>query len=171
MIIYLVIISAILIILNIKAVGKKVNNKNSFDEVLNCNKEKISDFTVEMIKLRKELSETVVELQQDILSLKEEIGVINKRISANENLAEPYLHNKIDIDLEQDVINEINIKKNETYDGLSEETKILDDNTNSSLNKVKEVRKLLNEGFSDDSICSKVGIGKGELLLIKGLYN
>ncbi|MGL4739313.1 MAG: hypothetical protein ACRC41_00700 [Sarcina sp.] len=171
MIIYLVIISAILIILNIKAINKKNNRKNNFDEVLSCNKEKISDFTLEMIKLRKELSETVVELQQDIFSLKEEISVINKRICASESLAKSSLHNKEDIKLERNIINDINIKNDEPYMELSEEEKIGNDNTKSSLNKVMQVKKLISEGLSDDIICSKMGIGKGELLLIKGLYN
>ncbi|MGL5820790.1 MAG: hypothetical protein ACRCYE_04060 [Sarcina sp.] len=167
MIIYLVIISAILIILNIKAINKK-DNKNSFEKILNSNKEDISDFTVEMIKLRKELSETVVELQQDIAVLNKDVGDIKRKIYSNEILKENYLMSER---LEQDVINDINIKKDKTYDDLPEAVEIFNDNTNSSLKKVEEVKKLLSQGVSDESICTKLEIGRGELLLIKGLYN
>ncbi|MGL5633665.1 MAG: hypothetical protein ACRCX8_08185 [Sarcina sp.] len=167
MIIYLVIISAILIILNIKAINKK-DDKNSFEKILNSNKEGISDFTVEMIKLRKELSETVVELQQDIVLLNKDVGDIKRKIYSNEILKENSL---ISERLEQNVINDINIKKDKTYDDLPEAVEIFNDNTNSSLKKVEEVKKLLSQGISDESICTKLEIGRGELLLIKGLYN
>lgn len=35
--------------------------------------------------------------------------------------------------------------------------------------KSEEIKKLLKEGKSDDEICALTGLGKGEVLLIKGL--
>ena len=35
--------------------------------------------------------------------------------------------------------------------------------------KSEEIKKLLKEGKSDDEICALTGLGKGEVLLIKGI--
>ena len=36
--------------------------------------------------------------------------------------------------------------------------------------KTERIRNLLQHGFSEDEICEKISIGKGEVLLVKGLF-
>lgn len=45
-----------------------------------------------------------------------------------------------------------------------------EDSINYEIGKASEVIKLEAEGFTDEEICNKLNLGKGEVLLIKGLY-
>lgn len=176
MIIYLVILSAILILFNIKSL-KKEKLKTGFSSILKVEEETVTDSTVEMIKLRKDLSETIVELQREIVDLKEEVNYLkykitdervqNSSIKVNTIVSDEYVKaSDSEIKTYNKSLNIYNEKK-------SEEPKQNNDNKkeNENLERISEIKKLINKGLSDDEICKKLSLGKGELLLIKGLYN
>ncbi|MGL4655913.1 MAG: DUF6115 domain-containing protein [Sarcina sp.] len=174
MIIYLVILSAILILFNIKSL-KKEKLKNGFSSILKNEEETVTDTTVEILKLRKDLSETIVELQREIVDLKEEVNYLRYRIkdekiqsseSFNVLVSDEYVKASDD---DREIYTKA-LNKNSTKSEVKKENNDnKKENTNS--NKIKEIKSLINQGLSDDEICKKLSLGKGELLLIKGLYN
>lgn len=155
--IILIIFALLLIFINLILLKdkKKKPVESSFREIFSDEKENIDDYKVELGKVRRELSETIIELQRDIYNLKDEINMLNinkKSLEYKENLE----------------------RTDEKYTD-----KIIEDNINSvdnnleynkNLEKALMVKKLLKEKKSEDEICNSLSIGKGELLLIKNLY-
>lgn len=130
MIIFLFIIAGILIFF-----GSKQLKSNNFEEVLHKADKEMTDEKKEIIRLRNELSTTVLELQTKMEDLQNEID---------------YLKYK-----------QIERQKEGNKDFI-----IKDSNP-----KVDKIVKMLDKGMSDDEICDDLKVGKGELLLIKELYN
>lgn len=187
-----------LIVLNINAIKKE---KKSFSGTLKDKENNIQDYEIEIGKLRRDLSETVLELQQEIEALKVTRENDNlKSESVDYNLTEEYIkeievtqNNKsnqkhgneikhqfgdiIEIASEHNGVkqNEDEIKKTNnalnSYDIVVENNKS-DETSKSNENNVKvtEIKTMLDEGLSVDEISEKIGIGKGEVLLIKELY-
>lgn len=165
--ILIILIGIILIILNIKAIKKE--NK-SFDKILEreeSNNDK--DYDLEIIAIRKDLAETVLDLQKEIEELKISINNIKSSKISDDNKINIKSFEKEDSDnsfqkdypinnFNEDVISEINFSNN-----LS----ISNDNLKS--NKLEKVKLLLENGLTDDKICEELSIGKGEVLLIKSL--
>ena len=156
----LVLIGIVIIFIGIKT-GAKENNDNNFAKVLEKKSSNISDEKLEIIRLRKDMSETVLELQQDIESLRAEVEYLRYKEIEKERTeiktTEKKTSNNIDVIVDDKLI--ASIKQN----------KEADDNRNNI--KVELVKSLIDDGLSDDEICRELHIGKGELLLIKGLYN
>lgn len=125
----IIIVGGILIYLNLKAI--RVND-NSFKSILKEKEENSSDINLEIIQLRKEIAESLLEVQQEIEKIKE-------AIRNNNNLKTDGVISEIDF---------TNIEK---------------------LGKTEAVEYLVNNGLTDEEICSKLAIGKGEVLLIKSL--
>lgn len=165
--ILIILIGIILIILNIKAIKKE--NK-SFDKILEreeSNNDK--DYDLEIIAIRKDLAETVLDLQKEIEELKISINNIKSSKISDDNKINIKSLKKEDSDnsfqkdhpinnFNEDVISEINFSNN-----LS----ISNDNLKS--NKLEKVKLLLENGLTDDKICEELSIGKGEVLLVKSL--
>lgn len=159
-VIILLIIGAALIFINIKAIKK--DNKSLFEEKLtNIVDYDSKDYNFEIGNLRKEFGETIFELQQQIEELKKEIAEVKKMnaetneksfFDDNIDKSDLEVHKNIDVVVDDDIINE---------DIVESEEKNL---------KVKEIRKMMKDGLSTDEISQKLGIGKGEVLLIQKLY-
>jgi hypothetical protein len=156
--ILIILIGIILIILNIKAIKK---DDKSFEGILK--REEVNndrDYGLEIISIRKDLAETILDLQKEIEDLKISINDIkNTRIlDDNKNVIENCKKEDFDSVATEDVISEIN---------FSNKGKIPNDKLpNDKLQKVKE---LLDNGLTEDQICEELSIGKGEVLLIKSL--
>ena len=165
--ILIILIGIILIILNIKAIKKE--NK-SFDKILEreeSNNEK--DYDLEIIAIRKDLAETVLDLQKEIEELKISINNIKSSKIADDNKINIKSFEKEDSDnsfqkdhpinnFNEDVISEINFSNNSSIS-----------NNNLKSDKLEKVKLLLENGLTDDKICEELSIGKGEVLLIKSL--
>ena len=89
--------------------------------------------------------------------LNDNINVEN--INENEDIKESIIEKDENLNLNESVISEINFSHKEN-NNFKEEKK--DD-------KLQRVKELLEEGLSHEEICNKLSIGKGEVLLIKGL--
>ena len=145
----LIIVGALLIYFNRKEFPKKEN----FLETFNNASKNITDKDLDMLKLRKEFAETIVELQHDIEAIKDKISNDNV-----ENIPDDILtfeSEEVNIKEEQKVI--VEDKNNENELGINNI-------------KISEVDRLKKEGLSVEQICEKLGIGKGEVLLIEKLY-
>lgn len=165
--ILIILIGIILIILNIKAIKKE--NK-SFDKILEreeSNNDK--DYDLEIIAIRKDLAETVLDLQKEIEELKISINNIKSSKIADDNKINIKSLKKEDSDnsfqkdhpinnFNEDVISEINFSNNSSVS-----------NNNLKSDKLEKVKLLLENGLTDDKICEELSIGKGEVLLIKSL--
>lgn len=141
---FLLLVGMLLIVLNFKAIRKE---QNSFQNVLQFKEEDMTDFEFALGELRREFSETILELQTEMQHLKEK-----------NNTAEKVFETK-----EVENINEksnIVKKKNTVAANIGADNSV----------KIDEISKLLAEGLSLDEISVKLGIGKGEVLLIKELY-
>lgn len=148
--IFLIIIGIIIIVLNVKALKKE---DNSFETILKNREENVQDYQVEIGEIRREFSETIIDLQKEIYNLQEELKLIKEDFQGNIKINEEKKEIVSENPLEDDKVYEEEIIAIET---LTE--------------KVNKVNELLKAGFSDDEICEKLAIGKGEVLLIRGLY-
>lgn len=154
----LIIIGALLILLNIKAIKKE---DNSFSSILNREEFTVNrDYDVEIISIRKDLAESIFDIQKEMEEIKVSVlNITNKENTINylESIEEKIKKADIitnDIKVEdKDIISEINF----TYKP-------------EKISKVNEVKRLVQDGFTDEEICKKMFIGKGEVLLIKGLF-
>ena len=159
MVVVLIIIGISLVLLNIKAIKKE---DNSFSSILNREQDITNrDYDVEIISIRKDLAESIFDIQKEMEEIKENI----KNISENNNVKINYLEN-IEENLEED--DNIIIDTKSKDEGVISQINF--NNKTEKLSKVDEVKILVKNGLTDEEICEKMSIGKGEVLLIKGLF-
>lgn len=159
MFLLLVIIGILLILLNIKAIKKE---DNSFSSILKREESTTNrDYDVEIISIRRDLAESILDIQKEMEEIKNSI----RNIGNSDKLTEHYSEStKLDDIIINDIVNNI---ENQNVAVISE----IDFTSNKKkINKVDEVKNLVKDGFSDEEICEKMSIGKGEVLLIKGLF-
>lgn len=143
----IIIFGICLIIVNIISIKKE---KRPFNSVLKYKEENMTEVNLELAALRKDFAETILELQTDIEELKKRITLLEEKdaIDIQNSEQKPILNSSSnDIDVENDVINDINM--------------------DSKSNRIKE---LIDLGLSDEEICEKLSLGKGEVLLVRNLY-
>ncbi|WP_034849993.1 DUF6115 domain-containing protein [Clostridium hydrogeniformans] len=145
----LLIIGIVLIAINIRTIKADNKDNHSFETILSNRQENITSLEVEMGAIRKDMAETILELQGEIEDLK---GIIK-----NYNI-----YNNVDKVIEDD---NIVIKSKEKHKNIN----INGDSNASFKDKNEKVIKLIEEGLSEDDICTTLNIGKGELQLIKKL--
>ena len=121
-------------------------DKNTFSNVLKYKKEDITEFEVKLGAIRKDMAESLTELQQEILELK--IKSTNRTISLEDN--------------------NVSLKTNEIEYLLEGKEEVI--NNISKKGKSERIKELLDMGLTEDEICEKLSIGKGEVLLVKGLF-
>ena len=146
--IVIILIGIALIIVNYKALKK---NENSFSSVYSNKKEDLTEIDLKIGQIRKDMAESLLELQQEILALKK-----TSKPADNFNDVKNF-----DIKSEKSI-------KNETEYLLTEENSVI--NEIHFNNKTEQIKKLLDMGLDDDQICEKLSLGKGEVQLVKGLF-
>jgi hypothetical protein len=156
-------IGIILVILNMKAIKKE---KSSFNNIFHTAEEDIREFEVRLGEVRKEFSETILELQKEIEELKKtnNSNYIIEEAKEYENLSEELIEVPIKVETKE--------KKTKSKKASTSVNTHIED-YNSSVNnsiKIEEINKLLGKGLSIEDVSIKLGIGKGEVLLIKELY-
>lgn len=143
----LIVIGVILVVLNYKALKK---DETSFSDMLKYKQKDMTEVEVEIGAIRRDIAESLTELQKEILDIKQHINFNNNVEDIKENLEtdeELISNNLTSIDEEVDVINEIDNK-----------------------NKTEVIRELISLGLNDEEICEKLSLGKGEVLLVRNLY-
>ena len=143
MIIFLLTIGIILIIYSVLGIKKEEKGFNNF---LEGSFENAKDEKLEIGILRKEIAETLTEIQRDLVSMEDEIAELKVFKESLKNVKESNSSLNINFDCKKDD----NIKSNE--------------------NRKLEIKKLLEEGHSVEEISANFNIGKGEVLLIRDLY-
>lgn len=160
---FLLIIGIILLVFNIKAIRKE---KSSFKNVFHNTEEELMEFEVRLGEVRREFSETILELQKEILELKKESLRNNEINNAKE-------HKKIDEEIIEETVGadfQTEEIKDERVKPAGNNHINIENNTKNNSVKIEEINKLLHEGLTIEEISIKLGVGKGEVLLIKELY-
>ena len=135
----ILIIGIVIIILSsisLKKYNKEKKNNSPFDMILQTNKEELNDYKYELGILRKDIGESLAELQNDIIQIKEEINYIKDKKQVIDNKTdELYINNEFEM-----------------------------------TEKAKSIKELLDNGISNEEICRRLDVSKGEVLLVAGLY-
>jgi hypothetical protein len=183
----LILAAVMLIVLNVKAIKKE---ENSFEAIVRNQESEITDFDVAVGELRREFSETILELQKEIYSQRDLIKDLEDKIS-RKNVVN--INNKAEKNTKESIVDIRKITKAENHmievetDSISktDSTFILEvDKIEETIEAIKtteivesensirirEIGKLIKKGVPLDDICEKYSIGKGEVLLIKELY-
>lgn len=142
----LILFGVILIIVNIKAINKE---KKSFGNVLEYKVETMSDVDEEIGRLRRDIGESLTELQQEILELR---NIINE-IKDENNFSD-----KTEVEFIDDGLEKILNKQEDVVDNINK------------LSKTERIKELIKAGYNDEEICEKLSLGKGEVLLVRGLF-
>lgn len=156
---FLLVTGILLVFFNIKAVKK---DEASFSKVFRNTEADMTEVDVRIGELRREFSETILELQKEIQKLQK--NEINYSGIDEEEIIEKEIEEKM-IEQESNLEEDLNI-------GLKEDTinKTEDIKLKSNSVKIEEINSMLSMGYSVEDISTKLGIGKGEVLLIKELY-
>lgn len=145
----LVIVGMILIILNVKAIK---NDEGSFKKELNNSMENLDAYKEEIGLLRKEFAETLLDVQKEVEYLKKEINLLKEDDINKNNLDEK-------------------VKVSYKTSDYKKEESIVKKDINENNIKIEEVNSLLKKGHTVDEVAEKLGMGKGEVILIKELYS
>ena len=150
----LIFIGLILVILNVLSIRKQ--NK-SFTGVLGDAIENTHDYDIRIGELRREFSESILELQSEIMDMK---AGMKKNKDTNKSCEKntSYFEDASDIENREKIYHE---NKGEI---------IIDEVHYSNSEKVEEIKRLFSEGCSVEEISEIMNLGKGEVLLIKDLY-
>jgi hypothetical protein len=152
----LIFIGLILVILNVIAIKKQ---GKSFDGVFKNAMGNINDYDIKLGEIRQEFSESIVELQGELLAIRE---IMKSDVKHSQNAEKINDDNKSKIvidDYYNSDANDISISsRNDTI------------TNNGNEYKVQEIKRLFSEGLSAEEISEILQLGKGEVLLIKDLY-
>lgn len=132
-----------------KTKEKNKDFKREFTDVF----EGFSNENAEIGQIRKDIAESLTDLQKEIIKINKRIDNIQSSKKQNENFSS--ILQKADNSPSND-------NNEDKYEGVI--------NDISLDSKTKSIKKLLDKGLSDDEICKKLSVGKGEVLLVKGLY-
>ena len=195
----LIIIGLVLIIYNYRAIKKENGIEReedilniSFQSVLQDNKEELNDYKMEIGLLRKDIAESLTELQEEIIDIKNNLNRLKNNKEMYENKEE--FENK-DFLTENDIdnneneedrkVNEQKVEKTSKIDkiiGDIDESLFVDSNRNEELttevdfseksdsSKTKNIKRLIEDGLTEEQICHELSVSKGEILLVKGLF-
>ena len=146
--ILIILIGIVLIVVNLKALRK---DKNSFTSVYSNKKEDLTEIDLKIGQIRKDMAESLLELQQEILELKK----VSKPVDNFNDVKNSKNKSK-------------NPKKNEMEYLLTTENSVINEIHYNS--KTEQIKKLLDMGLDENQICEKLSLGKGEVQLVKGLF-
>lgn len=176
----LLILGFILIIYNYRAIKKQDDIKDkSFGNILKNNKDGMNDYKIEIGLLRRDLAESLTELQEEILEIKTKLKYSKEyeEISESENILEDEeMPENEGISEYRNIPEYREISENEFLinsqdeDGVISEISFSQKAYRADSNKTESIKNLLEEGLSDEEICYELSVSKGEVLLVKGLF-
>ena len=195
--IILIIIGIFLIIYNYRSIKKEdIKPDAAFKNVLQNKSDGLSDYSMELGLLRKDIAESLTELQEEILEIKTKLNMTTENENTFENKESLEIEELEEIEkgeqlqwveqlreveeLEDETPiedNEINtISENEYLIKSSSEDDVIPDIDFSNsvgsieISKVEDINKLLEQGLTEDEICRTLSVSKGEILLVKDLF-
>lgn len=163
----LLVIGLGLIIYNYRAINKeeKIKQENdkvdiSFERVFKENKEELDDYKIEIGMLRRDIAESITELQEEILEIRNNVNELKKNKKVFEN--------KNEDNLAEGSGEASNLQRNFNIDdGLAPEINFSEQVDG---NKTQNIKKLLEDGLTEEEICHELSVSKGEVILVKDLF-
>lgn len=157
--ILLIVVGITLIYINFKAIKK---NENSFRNMLEYKKEDISDIELQIGALRMDIANSLTDLQKEIIDIKASLPNSEVVVEIED----------VSIDAKTSVTETVLVEKEEENSEikflLNEEDGVI--NQISKKGKTELIKELIEQGLKDDEICNKLSLGKGEVILVRGLY-
>ncbi len=188
----LIIIGTILIIYNYRAIKREdtIDPKDdtlniSFQSILQDNKEDLNDYKIEIGILRRDIAESLTELQEEIVDIKNNLNKIKDNGKLYENKEDKHFLNENEIDSEISNDNNKEVEKINKIDqiiGIEDENLLFDIEAEDELipkidfsgkeesSKTQKIKKLLKDGLTEEQICHELSVSKGEVLLVKNLF-
>ncbi|CUU50202.1 hypothetical protein [Clostridium beijerinckii] len=200
----LLIIGFSLIVYNYRAIKREnnISKENdaldiSFKSVLQDSKEELNDYKMEIGLLRRDIAESLTELQEEIIKIKidlKELKNVEEGYENKEDLEIQDFLDKYDIDdsinygedredykkskrlyIVDDSIMDLDEEYTEslTDADIDEEIGVISEinfSDSADSNKTQSIKGLLNAGLTEDEICRELSVSKGEVLLVKGLF-
>ncbi|WP_105176166.1 MULTISPECIES: hypothetical protein [Clostridium] len=168
----LITIGIILIVYNYKTMSK---GTTSFEFTLNEEKENLNDYKLELGLLRKDIGESLTELQQEIKSIKINLDMVNDIEEEYDNILDSNIYKTQNTsELENNIQEEhIAIDKSEIEDvsnGIISEINFQNQKEHNELNKQQKITDLIKKNLTDEEICKALSISKGEVLLVRNLF-
>lgn len=191
----------------------KIHNEKDISEFKSKLKDiNFTDDKLQIGQIRKDVAESLTEIQKQIINLNERIDLVERGTKVNNKNSnikgvrskkiDSIIDDEIDIDIQNNISNDeidIHLDKNQTNNKNTKiktefsdtlHSKIISTDANitkknndkhnkydgvindiSLDSKTKRIKKLINDGLKDEEICEKLHVGKGEILLVKGLLN
>jgi hypothetical protein len=200
----LLIIGFSLIVYNYRSIKREnnINKENdtlniSFQSVLQDSKEEFNYYKMEIGLLRRDIAESLTELQEEIIKIKIDLKELKNVEEGSENKEDLEIEeflDKYDIDdsinyredtedhkkskrlyIVDDSIMELDEEYTEslTDTDIDEEIGVISEinfSESADSNKTQSIKRLLNAGLTEDEICRELSVSKGEVLLVKGLF-
>lgn len=200
----LLIIGFSLIVYNYRAIKREnnINKENdalniSFQSVLQDSKEELNDYKMEIGLLRRDIAESLTELQEEIIKIKSDLKELKNGEEGYENKEDLEIEDFLD---KYDIDDSINYGEDREDHKKSKRLYIVDDSImdldeeytesltdtdideeigviseinfseSADSNKTQSIKRLLNAGLTEDEICRELSVSKGEVLLVKGLF-
>lgn len=150
----LIILGAILVVFNVAYILRKEEIKGeAFSDAYGSSKTNIQEEKLIAYELREEFSETILELQLEIESLKDQVSSSNNSLN-----------------FKSKVPNKVDEKEEVTAKKVPKKNKVTSISSQNVDSKTEKIKKLLLENRTVDEISEELSVGKGEVLLIKELY-
>ncbi len=184
--IILLVIGAVLVVYNYIAIKnesvsfeiqdheERRKEDNLFGNVLEKSKDELNDYKIELGMFRRNVAESLTEVQEEILEIKKYLNIVKN----DENLYDYNFEEKnsimmgdnIDNKIDDDIISEINFNNRKDVRN-SEVNKNKSDNKKAAdSRKTESIKELLDQGLSEEEVCRRLSISKGEVLLVKDLF-
>ncbi|MDO5517764.1 MAG: hypothetical protein Q4F66_09420 [Clostridium sp.] len=159
----LIVIGLVLIVYNYRAIKREnisfeIQDKDSsFSRVLDDNKRGLTEYQIELGVLRKNMGESLTELQEEILDIKTRLNMIEKN---------KYMYSERESGLTEDTV----INKDNNSEDIVSEINFQGSNDIETSIKTDKIKEFLNMGLTEEEICHRLSISKGEVLLVKDLF-
>ena len=192
----LIIIGIVLIIYNYRTIKREhtIEPKDdtlniSFQSILQDNKEDLNDYKMEIGILRRDIAESLTELQEEIVDIKNNLNKLKDNGELYKNEENKHFLDENEVDSE--IMNKYNEEKDKEAEkinkidqiiGIEDENLLFDQEAEDALNpkidfsekeessKTQRIKKLLKEGLTEEQICHELSVSKGEVLLVKSLF-
>lgn len=176
--IILIILGIVLIVYSCSCIKKenKEEKKVAFGETLKESKDDLNEYKIELVRLRKDIAESLTELQEEIIAIKSNLNMTTENINMDENkiddISSPNFEENMEIQRDdKDYISENEFLINSNIDdGVISEIDFSNNMGNIEISKVEGIKKLLDEGLTEDEICHALSVSKGEILLVQELF-
>ena len=174
----LIILGIILIVYSCSCIRKESNEikKTAFGDTLKNSEDELNDYKIELVRLRKDIAESLTELQEEIVEIKTKLNMTTENINMDENKIDTVNSSNLKENIESHKNEKNYISENEFLinsdidDGVVSDIDFSNNIGKIEVRKVEEIKKLLDKGLTEEEVCHTLSVSKGEILLVRDLF-